>query len=184
MDRLDPRARPDQFGSKINRTQSPYIAYGIPWASILLVSLTPMLPIISPAQVLPPFAFLVLLAWRMLRPGLLPMWSGIPLGLFDDLYSGQPLGCAILLFSLALLTVEIVEYRFPWRSFGFDWFIATLAVAVYLAFSMLVSGAQLDQTTVLFILPQLLLSIVLFPIITRIISLLDRLRLTRIRRIA
>lgn len=184
MDRLDPRARPDQFGSKINRTQSPYLAYGIPWASIMLVSLTPMLPIISPAPVLPPFAFLFLLAWRMLRPGLLPMWAGIPLGLFDDLYSGQPLGTAILLFSLALLTVEYLEFRFPWRSFVFDWFIAALAVTAFLAFSVIVSGAQLDKLAGLFVMPQLLLSIVLFPIITRIISLLDRFRLMRIRRIA
>ena len=62
-------------------------ATALPWLTILLGSLTPWLPVIAPAPVLPPFGFLFLLAWRLLRPGLLPLWAGLPLGLFDDLYS-------------------------------------------------------------------------------------------------
>lgn len=184
MDRLDPRARPDEFGSKINRTQSPYLAFGIPWASIMLGSLTPMLPIISPAPIVPPVAFLLLLGWRMFRPGLLPLWAGVPLGLFDDLYSGQPLGSAILLFSLALLAIEYVEFRFPWRSFIFDWFVASLILVCYLTLTALVSGADISLPQLATVVPQLLLSIMLFPIIARMIALLDRLRLMRIRRLA
>jgi hypothetical protein len=61
-------------------------------AAILFGSLPPWLPIIAPAPVPPPLGFLLLLAWRLLRPGLLPPWAGLPLGLFDDLYSGQPTG--------------------------------------------------------------------------------------------
>lgn len=183
MDKLDPLARPDEFGSKIDRTQSALLVFGIPWASIMLGSLTPMLPVISPAPVLPPFAFLLLLAWRMPRPGLLPLWAGIPLGLFDDFYSGQPLGSGILLFSIALLAIEYVEYRFPWRSFIFDWFFAALIILCYILLSTLLSGASVTVTTLAIILPQLLLSIALFPIITRMIALLDRLRLMRVRRL-
>src|SRR5919112_511136 len=117
METMNPRSRRDPFGSRINRAQSPILAYGLPWASILLGSLTPWLPIIAPAPVLPPLGLMMLLAWRLLRPGLLPLWAGLPLGLFDDLYSGQPLGSGILLFSLALLAVELIELRFQWRSF-------------------------------------------------------------------
>lgn len=184
MEGLDPSARPDEFGSKINRTQSRTLAFGIPLASIMLGSLTAMLPIISPAPILPPIAFMLLLAWRMLRPGLLPLWAGMPLGLFDDLYSGQPLGSAILFFSLALFAIEYLEYRFPWRSFVFDWFMASMFLIYYLFFATLVSGASINLSAVSVILPQLLLSIALFPIIARMVALLDRLRLMRIRRLA
>ena len=52
--------------------------------------------------------------WRMLRPGLLPLWAGLPMGLFDDMYSGQPLGSGILLFSLTLIALDLIELRFPW----------------------------------------------------------------------
>ncbi len=42
----------------------------------MLGSLAPLLPIIAAGPVLPPFGFMMLLAWRMVRPGLLPLWIG------------------------------------------------------------------------------------------------------------
>ncbi len=184
MDNLNPRSRSDPFGRKIDRAPSSLLAIGLPWASIVVGSLAPFLPIIPPAPLLPPFGFLLLIAWRMLRPGLLPLWAGIPLGAIDDLFSGQPLGSGILLFSLALLWIEIVELRFPWRGFWQDWLTASLLIALYLAIAALISGADLTLIQLEVILPQLLLSIVLFPIIVRVVALLDRLRLRRIRRLA
>lgn len=183
MERLDPQSRRDPFGSRINRRQWPPLAYGVPWLSIMLGSLSPWLPIISPAPVLPPLGFMMLLAWRLLRPGLLPLWAGLPLGLFDDLYSGQPLGSGILLFSLALLAVELIELRFPWRNFMHDWLTASAMLVAYLALAAMFSGAALTLVQLTVMVPQLLLSIVLFPIIARMVSVLDRLRLTRVRRI-
>lgn len=183
MDRIDPRSRRDRFGSRINRDQSPVLVYVVPWLSIMLASLTPFLPIISPAPVLPPFAFLMLLAWRFLRPGLLPLWAGLPLGLFDDMFSGQPLGSGILLFSLALLVVEAIDTRLPWRSFWFDWMVAALLATAYLAVAALVSGAQITGVQLTVIVPQLLLTVAPFPIIALLVAQLDRMRLTRVRRI-
>lgn len=183
MDSLNPRARRDAFGSKINRVHSPLLAYGIPWATILLGSITPWLPILSPTPIIPPMALLIMLAWHLLRPGLLPLWAGLPLGLFDDLFSGQPLGSGILLFSLVLIAIDLIEIRFPWRSFWLDWLTATLVITVYLLACGLFSGASLNLVQLRVILPQLLLSIVLFPIIARMVSILDRVRLTRVRRI-
>lgn len=183
MERLNPQSRRDPFGSRINRAQSPLLAYGLPWLTILLGSLTPWLPVIAPAPILPPFGLILMLAWRLLRPGLLPPWAGLPLGLFDDLYSGQPLGSGILLFSLALLAIELVEIRFPWRSFWLDWLTAAAILTVYLGVAALLSGAALTIVQLTVILPQLLLSIVLFPIVARIVAVLDRLRLMRVRRL-
>lgn len=183
MEQINPRARRDAYGSKINRDHSPLLAYGVPWLSIMLGSLTPLLPVIAPAPVLPPFAFLIMIAWRLLRPGLLPLWAGLPLGLFDDLFSGQPLGSGILLFSLALIAIELIEVRFPWRGFWQDWLTATLLIALYVPVSALISGAALTVIQLSVILPQLLLSIMLFPIIARMVTLLDRFRLLRVRRV-
>ena len=183
MERLNPNSRSDPFGSRINRTRSRALAYGVPWASIMLGSLAPWLPVIAPAPVLPPFGFLMLLAWRFVRPGLLPLWAGLPLGLFDDLFSGQPIGSGILLFSLTLMVVELVEIRFPWRSFLLDWLAAAALLLVYLPAAALLSGAELTVVQLKVLLPQLLLSVVLFPIISRMVALLDRLRLMRVRRV-
>jgi len=183
METLHPRARRDPFGSKINRTHLPLLAYGLPWLTILVGSLTPWLPVISPAPVLPPFGFVMLLAWRLLRPGLLPLWAGLPLGLFDDLYSGQPVGSAVLLFSLALIAIELIEIRFPWRNFWLDWLTASAMLVIYLAIAALFSGAELTLVQLRVILPQLVLSIVLFPVIARLVAHLDRLRLMRVRRL-
>ena len=184
MERLNPQSRRDPFGSRINRTQLPLLAYGLPWLTIVLGSLTPWLPIIAPAPMLPPFGYMLLLAWRLLRPGLLPLWAGLPLGLFDDLYSGQPLGSGVLLFSLTLLAIELIELRFPWRTFLLDWLTASAMLAASIAFAALFSGAALTLVQLTVIVPQLLLSIVLFPIIARMVSFLDRLRLMRVRRIS
>ena len=184
MERLNPQSRRDPFGSRINRTQLPLLAYGLPWLTIMLGSLTPWLPVIAPAPVLPPFGYMLLLAWRLLRPGLLPLWAGLPLGLFDDLYSGQPLGSGDLLFSLTLLAIELIELRFPWRTFLLDWLTASAMLVAYIAFAALFSGAALTLVQLTVIVPQLLLSIVLFPIIARMVSFLDRLRLMRVRRIS
>jgi rod shape-determining protein MreD len=183
METLHPRARRDPFGSKINRTHLPLLAFGLPWLTILLGSLTPWLPVIAPAPVLPPFGFVMLLAWRLLRPGLLPLWAGLPLGLFDDLYSGQPLGSGVLLFSVTLIAIELIEIRFPWRNFWLDWLTASAMLLVYLAVAAMLSGAELTFVQLRVILPQLLLSIVLFPVIARLVARLDRLRLMRVRRL-
>ena len=183
IDPINPRARADAFGSKINRDQSPALAFGVPWASILLGSLTPLLPIISPAPILPPMAFVIMLAWRQVRPGLLPMWAGLPLGAFDDLFSGQPFGSGILLFSLSLIVLELLDMRFPWRGFWQDWIVAAGLLVAYLLLAAIFSGAAISVTQLAALLPQFLLSVLAYPIIARMVSQLDRLRLFRVRRI-
>ncbi|MEO6151652.1 MAG: rod shape-determining protein MreD [Croceibacterium sp.] len=168
---------------RINRTHSPVIALGVPWLSVLLGSLAVWLPIIAPAPVLPPLGFVVLLAWRLLRPGLFPLWAGLPLGMFDDLFSGQPLGSGVLLFSLALVGIELIEFRFPWRGFLLDWGLAVAILAVYLSAAALLSGARMTPVQLTVIVPQLVLSVVLYPLVARVVAVLDRLRLLRVRRL-
>jgi rod shape-determining protein MreD len=173
----------DRFGRTINRDHHPVLVMGVPLATILLGSLTPLLPIIAAGPVIPPFGFMILLAWRIQRPGLLPMWIGLPLGAFDDLFSGQPFGSAIMLWSLALLALEAVEARFPWRGFWQDWLTATGLLVAYLGVGALIADGQIEPWRVPLVLPQLALSILLFPVVARMVAFFDRVRLIRIRHV-
>lgn len=183
MDRLNPNSRKDAFGSKINRTHLPVLAYGVPWLSILLGSLAPLLPVIAPAPVVPPFAFIMLVAWQLVRPGILPLWAGLPLGLFDDLYSGQPIGSAVVLFSCALLATDLFEGRFPYRNFLLNWFNAAVLITIYVTLGTVFSGAKLTILQMTVMLPLIFLSIAVFPLAAWLVAMLDRLRLMRLRRV-
>jgi len=179
MEQFNPRARSDAYGSRINRDHYRTLAYSMPWVSIMVGSVLPIFPITAAIPLVPPLGFLMLLSWRMLRPGLLPVWAGFPLGMFDDLFSGQPFGSAIALWSLAMLAVEAIETRFPWRSFMLDWATAGTLLVSYIVAGAVFSGADLTGPMVLALLPQLVVSIVLFPAISRVVARLDRYRLMR-----
>lgn len=183
MEQLNPRARRDRYGSRINRTHSPVLASTVPWASIMLASLVQILPVASGAPLVPPLGLMVLLCWRLVRPGLLPVWAGFPLGMFDDLLSGQPFGSAILLWSLALIAIELIEARLPWREFRLDWLLAIMILAAYLLAAAIVSGAPIKPPMLAVLVPQFLLSVLIYPILARMVAVLDRLRLTRFRTI-
>lgn len=179
MERYNPSARTDRYGSRLQREHSEIVANLVPWLSILLASLIPIFFVTTAIAWVPPLGFLTMIAWRIVRPGLLPLWAGLPLGAFDDLFSGQPLGSGILLFSLAMIAFELLEARFPWRNFAQDWFTAGLCAVMYILAAMLVSGATLSFELLIAMLPQIALSILIFPVIARIVARWDRLRLLR-----
>jgi rod shape-determining protein MreD len=183
MERLGQRARSHPYGRGINRAHSPWRARSVPYLSIMLASLAPVLLVADVMPLVPPLGFLMLLGWRIMRPGLLPLWAGTPLGAFDDLVSGQPFGSAILLWSMVMIIIELIEARFPWRGFWQDWFTAGVMTAKYWLLALLVSGAPVTREMLIVALPQLLLSLLLYPIIARMIANLDRFRLARARRI-
>lgn len=167
--------------SGINRAPSPLFATAVLWGSVILASLVPMLPIIASAPILPPAGFLMMLAWRLVRPGLLPVWAGVVLGAFDDLYSGQPFGFGIMTWSIAMLALEAIETRFPWRGFVQDWLVAAVLSAAYVFLAAIFAGGGGEGDRLAAIVPQLLLSLLLFPIFARMVSSLDHFRLIRIR---
>ena len=166
---------------RLNRAPSPFLARALPWVVVMLGSVLQTLPLIASAPVVPPMGFLFLLGWRQLHPGLLPVWAGLPLGLFDDLYSGQPLGSAMLLWSVAMIAFEVLEQRFPWRSYLIDWMVAAGVIAGYLLLATSIAGVGLGGEHVTVLAPQLVLSALLFPLAERFVALCDRLRLWRFR---
>ncbi|WP_299192496.1 rod shape-determining protein MreD [uncultured Erythrobacter sp.] len=184
IDRLDPPVRHRAYGSGgINRVESPLRANSVPYISIALGSLLPFLLIADVMPLAPPLGFILFLGWRLMRPGLMPLWVGVPLGALDDLFSGQPFGSGILLYSLTMIALEIVETRFPWRGFWQDWFTAGLGILLYIIAAMTISGATLSAHLFIAAIPQILLAILLYPLIARVIAWLDRFRLSRTRRI-
>ena len=171
------------YERKLTRRHSPVLARSVPYVTILLGSLLPSLALTNTMPFFPPFGFMLLLAWRLYRPGFMPMWVGLPLGAFDDLFSGQPFGSAILLWSVTMIGIELVETRFPWRGFWQDWFTAGFAIALYILAAMTVSGASLTLPLFTLIAPQIALSILLYPLLARVIARADRFRISRARRI-
>jgi len=185
---IERRGRPlrsASYGSSgINREASALRANTVPYASIIAGSLLPILLFQADVMpIAPPLGFMMLVAWRLMRPGLLPIWSGVPLGLFDDLVSGQPIGSAVLLWSLAMIAFEYLEQRMPWRGFWQDWFTAGLAIIVYILAAMALSRATVSPALLFAMLPQIVVAVVLYPVFARLVSRLDRFRLARTRRV-
>jgi rod shape-determining protein MreD len=184
MEQLNPRSRSDHYGSRINRVQSPWRARGVPYVSILLSSFLPTLLLADLMPLVPPLGFMMLLGWRIMRPGLLPVWAGAPLGAFDDLVGGQPFGSGVLMWSLAMIALEALEARFPWRGFWQDWFTAALVTIAYLLAAAFVAVGAITQPLLVAALPQMLTALLIYPFLARIVAGLDRFRLTRTRRLA
>jgi len=179
-----PPSQHSAYPQRISRSHSPVLAQAVPWLSVMLGSLVPQWLMIASAPLMPPVGLLLLVAWRQLRPGVFPVWAGLPLGLFDDLYSGQPFGSAMLAWSIAMIALEVIETRFPWRNPVLDWLVAALFIAGNLLLGLLFVDAGGGEVSAAVLAPQAVLSILLFPLVGRLVSWLDRLRLLRFKAFA
>ncbi len=167
----------------INRAPSPLLVEITPWLVVMIGSLAPLLPLIASAPVVPPLGFLLLITWIQLRPGVFPPWAGFPLGLFDDLFSGQPFGSAALLWSIAVLCLDILEMQVPWRNFLQNWLIAAGVLLGFIILGALFSGTLTGPSILPILAPQAILAILLVPLVGRLVALFDRFRLMPIRNI-
>ena len=184
IDRIDPPMRRRAYGGeKINRVPDPWRTNSVHYITIGLGSILPLFILADVMPIAPPLGFMFFLGWRLMRPGLMPLWAGVPLGAFDDLFSGQPFGSGIFLWSVTMIALEVIESRFPWRGFWQDWFTAGLGLTLYIFAAMFVSGATISLPLLAMIAPQILFSILLYPIVARLIARADRFRLSRARRI-
>lgn len=164
--------------SRINRAPSPVVARSLPALTILLASLLPCWITIASAPVLPPLGFMLFVCWQQLRPGLLPIWAGLPLGLFDDLFSGQPFGSAVLLWSASSIVLEIIETRLPWRNFLTEWLVAIGLIVAYSVFSLVLANIAGAAAPLHVIVPQIVISVLSYPLVGLVVARLNRIRLT------
>lgn len=167
--------------SRIGEPASPFQFHFAPVASVMLASALPlMLPVIAISAVIPPLGLIMFLAWRLLHPTLWPVWIGVPLGLWDDCLSGQPIGSAMALWTIVMLGLDYVDQRTYWRGYWQDWIIAGLILLlVQWAGAVLAHpGTALFRSLTMIAFPTLL-AVLLFPIAVRLAARLDNLRLLR-----
>jgi rod shape-determining protein MreD len=166
-----------QHVPRLGRHPSRWRLAGIPVLTVMLGSIVTALPVIAQSPILPPFGLLLLLSWRLLRPELWRAWIGVPLGLFDDMMSGQPIGSAMFLWTIVLIAIDVVEQRLLWRDYWQDWLIAGLAIIFCLAgglfFARITGGGEVKMMLVL---PQMCWTILLFPFVARQCAWIDRWR--------
>ena len=151
----------------------------LPTLSVIVGSAMTAWPGIVSSPVLPPLGFVMLLCWRLMRPDAWPLWAGIPLGLLDDLLSGQPLGSGVAIWTLVLLSFDAMDRRLPWRTFWLDWCVGAVALAFALGFGGILAGAGTPQHVVALVAPQWLWSTLLLPLTMQLVAGLDRWRLRR-----
>lgn len=149
----------------------------VPIATTIAGSATALLPIVVLSPAWPPFGLLMLLGWRLLRPEMWPAWIGLPLGLADDLLTGQPLGSGMVLWTLCLLMIDLLEVRLLWRDYWQEWLLASLAIAVVILGGWAIADWTGGRASVVLVLPQILVSILFMPLIGRLCAMLDRWRL-------
>jgi rod shape-determining protein MreD len=151
----------------------------VPVLTTLAAALLHLLPIVASMPVVPDFAFLVLIAWRLLRPELWSAQMALPLGLLNDLVAGHPLGQSMALWTLTFLVFDLVDSRVGWRDYWMDWLFASAAIVFYSFGGWLVARMMGSQTAFLVIAPQIVLSVLAFPLVARLVLALDRWRLSR-----
>lgn len=166
-----------EYESRIERHPSPMKILLVPIVSVMLASMLTAFPIFTDLPLLPPMGYLVMLGWRLMRPGIWPAWIGLPLGLFDDLWSGQPFGSAALIWSLTMLAIELVDARAVWRDHWQDWFLGAIAITLALLGGLAITDLAYRAPDASVIVPQILLSILLFPLVIRLCARLDGWRL-------
>lgn len=163
--------------SRIGRAPSPFRRQAVPIFTVMLASMTTLLPLIATAPILPPLGLIVFLAWRALHRNLWLPWMGLPLGLFDDLLSGAPVGTAMVIWTLLLLALDTLDRSFVWRDDRQEWAIAAAAIAMSLLATYAIGGGAHSVYGPLLLLPQMVMAILSFPLAMRLCDRLDRWRL-------
>jgi rod shape-determining protein MreD len=151
----------------------------VPIGTTIAASLLVLLPFVLTTPYVPDFGYLVFISWRLLRPEMWSAKTSLGLGFFDDLVSGQPLGQAMALWTITMLILDFIESRAFFRDFWMDWLLASCLILFHTFGSWLVALLMGSDTEFSVLWPQLALSILAYPVIARMVVMLDRWRLTR-----
>ncbi len=152
----------------------------VPLLSTIFAMLLGLLPIVSTSLWIPNLAFMTLLTWRLVRPEIWQAQVALGLGLLADLVvPGAPLGQSMLLWTLIFLSLDYADHLLGVRDYWLDWTLAAAAIIFHSAgvwYIALLLGAKVG---IMVMVPQLILSILIYPLMARIVLGLDRWRLAR-----
>jgi rod shape-determining protein MreD len=154
-------------------------AQAVPVVTTMIASLSVLLPTVAVEPLMPPFGLMVFLGWRLLRNNIWPLWMGLPLGLWDDLFSGQPIGTAMCGWTAIMLVLDSLDRRTPFRDHRHDWMLSGSLIAGYLLFALFIARITGGATSPIALVPQMLLSALLYPLAARLCAALDRWRSPR-----
>ena len=163
---------------RIGQAPWPYAAY-VPAATVVAAALLSALPIVSSSGWYPDFGYLALLSWRLLRSDPWPPWWAAPLGLVNDLFTGNPIGFSVALWSATMFALDLVDRRTMWRDYWIEWGLAAVLIAIdeWLQWRLAkAAGALVPFTRML---PPLIISICVFPLSAWFASRIDAWRLGR-----
>ncbi|MFM9851657.1 MAG: rod shape-determining protein MreD [Sphingomonadaceae bacterium] len=165
------------MANRIGRTPSGFRRRAVPIISTMLGSMLTLLPFIAVAPTMLPWGLIVFLAWRALQRHVWPVWMGVPLGLWDDLLSGSVVGTSMVLWTMILIGYEILDRQMIWRDFGQEWGFAAAILALVLLSASLISTIIIGPADPLLLMPQIAMSVLIFPLVTRLCAVLDEWRL-------
>jgi rod shape-determining protein MreD len=151
----------------------------VPVATTVAASLLDLLPIVATTPLVPDFAYLMLVAWRLLRPEMWAAQVALPLGFINDLVAGHPLGQSMALWTLTFLAFDLIDSRSGWRDYWMDWIFASIAILSYTAAMWWIARLMGSRIEMAVLGPQVALSIVAYPPVARLVVALDRWRLSR-----
>ena len=165
-----------RYEPRLERAPTALTLIGIPVITIMLASMAPILPVITTAPIFPQLGLLMILSWRLLVRETWPVWAALPLGFFDDLFSGQPLGSAAFSWTLMFLVIDQLDRKMMWRDYWQDWAIAAGLITTVMVLNLWLANQAGGDTAILYILPQILVSILCLPLFLRIAAALDHFR--------
>ena len=165
-------------GRRINQGPLPFATF-VPAASVVVASLLSALPIVSTSGWYPDLGFLVLIGWRLLRSDPWPAWWAAPLGLVNDLFTGQPIGFSVALWSAAMLALDLIDRRTMWRDYWIEWVLAALFLFMHDAIEWQLAGVMGARVPFTAVLPSTVIAVLIFPAVAWLVSRLDRWRLGR-----
>jgi rod shape-determining protein MreD len=152
----------------------------IPFASTVVAMLLGLMPIVASTLWMPNLAFLILITWRLLRPEIWQAQVALGLGLLADLIvPGAPLGQSMLIWTIVFLGLDYADHLLGIRDYWLDWVLAAAAILFHSAGVWYIALLMGAKVSFLVMVPQILLSILAYPLMARIVLRLDRWRLSR-----
>ena len=164
--------------TRLGRDPAPYAPY-VPAASIVVASFLSALPIISMSGWYPDFGYLVLISWRLLRADPFPPWWAAPLGLVNDLFTGNLIGFSVTLWAATMLALDLIDRRTMWRDYWIEWVLAAVLLTIDQWLQWRLARLLGADVPFLAMVPAIVISICVFPLSAWIVSRIDAWRLRR-----
>lgn len=155
------------------------LARAIPALSVALASLLALVPVVAEVGWMPDTGFLLLLAWRLLRSDVIPAWWAAPLGLWNDLVLGLPVGLSVATCTAAVILLDLLDRRTMWRDYWLEWLLAAGLLALAELARREVDAAMGAPYAYTNLLAPLAIAVLTFPLAAFVASGLDRWRLGR-----